>query len=775
MSWERKIQKKSPWSSSVQPAQESIFKQRGFSKPVEEETPREIRPVKFHGGDTSYLNHLKVDTTRKFVYPRLDLSGVQTKLTVGAPGDKYEQEADAMASQVMSMPDSAVQREVAPEETDEEVQAKPLAALITPLVQRETMPEEEEVQTKPLGNGTIQREEMPEEEEIQTKPMSASIQREISADEEEVQTKPSIQRASDGNFEAGGNIENRLNSSKAGGSPLPDEVRTFMEPRFGADFSGVRVHTGGDAVQMNRELGAQAFTHGSDVYYGAGKIPEKDNLTAHELTHVVQQTSKEQSVQLQLDDGHDLKSSRFAGDPILEGCFDGEQDKYLRAGSQGESVEKIQRAVVDSGYALPKFGIDGRFGPETSAAIVAFKQDSGIIPPDPVVGVKTMTVLDKKFAGDLIQPQVPPHADFHPPPVPGTLPPSPPAPSPVEFHKQLIALHRSYKLQISNLIKEGLAIDPKTPDIQEKKFRNTCEWIENGQCELLILTPTNDSETRCPELGDAYFDKEQKYPSLEGAYPLTLESDNELTVLNNIFDPRIIYLPQYTKHEDGEMSGDGKLLKLITPLKKVLSKEDLKEILIHEVQHDADQSDSNEPWAQHRGDDFDSYQSEFRAYWLGGKFNQFSSSKPAANDRNVKYKDPSGKEYSKATNLRFMRQEKIFWYIVDSIELYEYVSRSYITNEDFKRMVDSYSLPVGGNLINSIRIQSVSTALSGCNSSDKRSSPPVKSVFAKVSELDNYDKNILKKEGTSSPFWSQARSRLSPKIYLEFHQAICLN
>jgi Domain of unknown function (DUF4157) len=222
---------------------------------VEEETPREIRPVKFHGGDTSYLNHLKVDTTRKFVYPRLDLSGVQTKLTVGAPGDKYEQEADAMASQVMSMPDSAVQREVAPEETDEQVQTKPLAAGITPLVQRETMSEEEEVQTKPLGNGTIQREEMLEEE-IQTKPMSASIQREISAEEEEVQTKPSIQRATDSSFEAGGNIENRLNSSKGGGSPLPDEVRSFMEPRFGADFSGVRVHTGGDAVQMNRDLGS---------------------------------------------------------------------------------------------------------------------------------------------------------------------------------------------------------------------------------------------------------------------------------------------------------------------------------------------------------------------------------------------------------------------------------------------------------------------------------------------------------------------------------------
>ena len=195
---------------------------------------------------------------------------IQTKLTVGAPGDQYEQEADRVADKVMSMPDAAIQqsvwREAAPEE--EELQTKPIADSITPLVQREEMPEEEEVQTKLLGS--IQREEMPEEEEP-------------------VQAKPSLQRSPDGSLQAGGNLESRLNSSKGGGSALPDEVRSFMEPRFGADFSQVRVHTGGEALQMNRDLNAQAFTHKHDVYFGAGKSPAKDALTAHELTHVVQQ------------------------------------------------------------------------------------------------------------------------------------------------------------------------------------------------------------------------------------------------------------------------------------------------------------------------------------------------------------------------------------------------------------------------------------------------------------------------------------------------------
>ena len=88
---------------------------------------------------------------------------------------------------------------------------------------------------------------------------------------------------------SGSNLESQLNASKGGGSPLSDDVRSFMEPRFGADFSGVQVHTGSDAVQMNRDVNAQAFAHGSDIYFGAGKAPGKDALTAHELTHVVQQ------------------------------------------------------------------------------------------------------------------------------------------------------------------------------------------------------------------------------------------------------------------------------------------------------------------------------------------------------------------------------------------------------------------------------------------------------------------------------------------------------
>jgi hypothetical protein len=67
-----------------------------------------------------------------------------------------------------------------------------------------------------------------------------------------------------------------------------------MENRFGNNFSDVKIHTGNDAVQMSKELNAQAFTVGSDIYFNSGKYaPEASDgkhLLAHELTHVVQQS-----------------------------------------------------------------------------------------------------------------------------------------------------------------------------------------------------------------------------------------------------------------------------------------------------------------------------------------------------------------------------------------------------------------------------------------------------------------------------------------------------
>lgn len=111
-----------------------------------------------------------------------------------------------------------------------------------------------------------------------------------------VQTKSAadaVQAKSDDTTTASPAIEQQLSSSKGGGTSLPESTRQTMEQSFGADFSNVKVHTDSSAVQMSSGLNAQAFTHGSDIYFNTGKYNPQStggqHLLAHELTHTVQQ------------------------------------------------------------------------------------------------------------------------------------------------------------------------------------------------------------------------------------------------------------------------------------------------------------------------------------------------------------------------------------------------------------------------------------------------------------------------------------------------------
>jgi hypothetical protein len=84
-----------------------------------------------------------------------------------------------------------------------------------------------------------------------------------------------------------------LDALRSTGQPLDSAARAFMEPRFGHDFSRVRVHTGRKAAESSRSIHAQAYTAGHDVVFGAVEYSpgsaEGKELLAHELAHVVQQ------------------------------------------------------------------------------------------------------------------------------------------------------------------------------------------------------------------------------------------------------------------------------------------------------------------------------------------------------------------------------------------------------------------------------------------------------------------------------------------------------
>ncbi len=95
-------------------------------------------------------------------------------------------------------------------------------------------------------------------------------------------------------------MQTQIDSMRGGGQPLPESARTFFEPRFGRDFSRVRVHTNSHAAESANAVKARAYTVGRDIVFGAGQyVPVTSagqRLLAHELTHVVQQNNQKREM-----------------------------------------------------------------------------------------------------------------------------------------------------------------------------------------------------------------------------------------------------------------------------------------------------------------------------------------------------------------------------------------------------------------------------------------------------------------------------------------------
>lgn len=166
---------------------------------------------------------------------------IQPKLKIGAPNDKYEQEADRVADQIMRMPGPRT------------VQT------------RNSLPQ-------------IQRKCQECEDELQRKSTQTTTQ---------TQPAPLYSSASSGN--------SLIQPFHHGGFPLSKTDRNFYEPRIGMDFSQVRIHTGPRASEAAQSIQARAFTYRNNIVFGAGQYQptahEGKRLMAHELTHVVQQST----------------------------------------------------------------------------------------------------------------------------------------------------------------------------------------------------------------------------------------------------------------------------------------------------------------------------------------------------------------------------------------------------------------------------------------------------------------------------------------------------
>ncbi|HEY9835305.1 MAG TPA: DUF4157 domain-containing protein, partial [Vampirovibrionales bacterium] len=224
----RQIQKKGQSHATPTPAT-GMFKPRPFAIPAEPETA--TTPEQQTKAEPGPVGGNRLS--------RMDVSApppIQPKLAIGAPDDKYEQEADTIARKVV----------------------KQISA-----------------PTPPDANSSgdaLQR-------QMFSKP---SIMRRT------VQRKEAIEGGT-----ASSDLESTIRQARSSGRPLGKPIRRQMEGAFGTDFSGVRVHTNNTADTLNHSLSARAFTTGNNIFFKQGEYNPASSrgqeLLAHELTHVVQQ------------------------------------------------------------------------------------------------------------------------------------------------------------------------------------------------------------------------------------------------------------------------------------------------------------------------------------------------------------------------------------------------------------------------------------------------------------------------------------------------------
>lgn len=203
---------------------------------------------------------------------------LQMKMRVNQPGDKFEQEADKMAEKVMRMP----------------VPASPLQEV---RLQRQA---DDRLQKKEKEEDRIQKAAMPEDK-VQTADdkdiQKAPDERIQKAEDDRIQkttvSDDRLQRKGNGVPTAGLSTQSAIQNQTTGGQPLSGDVRGYMEPRFGADFSNVRIHSDPEAASLSNQLSARAFTYRNHVFFSRDQYQpgtsEGKHLLAHELTHTIQQ------------------------------------------------------------------------------------------------------------------------------------------------------------------------------------------------------------------------------------------------------------------------------------------------------------------------------------------------------------------------------------------------------------------------------------------------------------------------------------------------------
>ncbi len=296
-------------------------------------------------------------------------------LVMGKPGDKYEQQADQMASAVVDSPGTGMvsRKELASVEQaklgnmakEEEMAAQAMEEEEA----AQTMEEEEPAQTMEEEEAAQTMEEEEAAQTVEEEEAAQAMEEEETAQTMEEEEAAQAKTNDSASPVKGEGVSEQIKRRRGKGRQMDKKTQNEMESAFGVDFSDVNIHTDADAVDMSKSLHAQAFTNGKDIYFNAGKYNPQNNdgkrLLAHELTHTIQQgpgiQKKEEQTATPASQvsGNPLTGLK-KGDGLVFGTF------HLRP-----RVSLLQQKLNEKTFS--GLQVDGMFGPKTMGALRLFR------------------------------------------------------------------------------------------------------------------------------------------------------------------------------------------------------------------------------------------------------------------------------------------------------------------------------------------------------------------------------------------------------------------
>lgn len=502
------------------------------------------------------------------------------------------------------------------------------------------------------------------------------------------------------------------------GAALNEKTRAQMEPRFGYDFSNVRVHTNERAAQSARALNARAYTVGNNVVFGAGQHApfsyRGQKLLAHELAHVVQQDGRQEVIARSPDDGME---GRMIPLGFPEDVLEDERQKKDAAIKQHEDEQRIVIDLMENARKLTPDPKAGLRDPDNLLHNAVEMFDSGRF---------RLTVLSPAhYSTDL-------HFDtrVQHPKVGGNYPVLPPK-NPRAPGRALM-----YDTSTSGRFEPAPSASGSIGGIQTLPPK--VEHVPGEPVPKDTPPPPATLSTAPPTFS----------PSSVGDIFLFTRNADVASQFRQIF----VHESQHVADLSTQRVTTGSLDAKLEAYKSEFRGYWIQPTLARTSLLDPGGTRFVEP---------DGKADNSKEVTIA------SSKQCSVCPRN----DPKGTGFVETkTDFKNPRQEEIFWYIITNYPDHGY-DCCYVFNEDFHKEVNRFAVPESMNLIDSERLMELNLELQTLNKSMTKAEVGATSIVALLAQLEPLDWIFLSDRKLSKPFWDSLKAA-TPKFVVKGVEAL---